>query len=113
MSARDMATKRTSSGQGPRFRQSHRRGMHSITVTVPVCDVHIGALVAKGYLAPADRDKTRAIKLAIESFLSHSARADAAIRSSSTVEKTQVTQGGIEGHGREVTDRKDRGQRRR
>jgi hypothetical protein len=94
-------------------RQYQRRRMQSITVPVPVCDEQIEALVAKGYLAPADRDKTGAIKLAIESFLSHSARADAAIRSSSTVEKTQVTQGGIEGHGREVTDRKDRGQRRR
>jgi hypothetical protein len=100
MSIRDMATKRTSSGDRPRFRQSHRRGVQSITVTVPVCDVHIKALIAKGHLAPADRDKMGAIKLAIESFLSHSARAYVANPRPRTVEKTMATQGAIKGPGR-------------
>ena len=82
--------------------------MQSITVPVPVCDEQI-----EGYLAPADRDKTGAIKVAIESFLSHSARAYAANRRSSTVQKTPATQGRIEGPGRGAANRTDSGQRGR
>ena len=43
-------------------------------VRIPISDLERNFLVAKGYLAPGEREKTASVKHAIEAFLSDRAR---------------------------------------
>jgi len=73
MSTKDVPTSTASAEHTRRYRQRHRRGMQRITV--PLSDSDLDVLVRKGYLAPEERGRHRAMKQALEAFLSDSAHA--------------------------------------
>lgn len=73
MSPKNISTRRSSAEHKRRSRQRHRGGMQR--VPVPLRDSDLDLLVRKGYLALEERGKRRAMKYAVEAFLSDSAHA--------------------------------------
>jgi hypothetical protein len=66
MSPNSISTRRASAEHTRRYRRRHRRGIQDIIV--PLCDSDLNVLVRKGYLAPEERGRRRAIKQALETF---------------------------------------------
>ena len=73
MSAKGTRTSTASAEHKRRYLQRQRSGMQRVKVLLSESDLDV--LVRKGYLAPDERGRHRAIKQALEAFLSDSAHA--------------------------------------
>ena len=75
MSAKGTQTRTASAEHKRRYLQRQRSGMQRVKVLLSESDLDV--LVRKGYLAPEERGGRRAMKQALEGFLSDSAHAHA------------------------------------